>query len=65
MIYRYWEMTYISCESNTRYTHIRTPDTWDQYDVRSAVPMGGCGDDIAEIVDIEESIYDDYTYDFE
>jgi hypothetical protein len=25
--------------------------------------MGGCGDDIAEIVDIEESIYDDYTYD--
>jgi hypothetical protein len=39
-------MTHISCESNTRYTHIRTPDTWDQYDVRSAMPMGGCGDDI-------------------
>jgi hypothetical protein len=53
-------MTYISCESNTRYTHIR-PDTWDQY--------GGvlclwrmCGDDIVEIVDITESSYDDYSY---
>jgi hypothetical protein len=48
-------MTYISCESNTRYTHIRTPDTWDQ-DVRSAMPMGGCGDDIVEIVDIESQV---------
>jgi hypothetical protein len=29
------------------------------------MPMGGCGDDIVEIVDITESSYDDYSYDFE
>jgi hypothetical protein len=50
--------------NQTQDIHIRTPDTWDQYDVRSAMPMGGCGD-IAEIVDITESSYDDYSYDFE
>jgi hypothetical protein len=50
---------YISCDQ-TQDIH-KTPDTWDQYDVRSAMPMGGCGD-IAEMVIITESSYDDYSY---
>ena len=35
-------------------TTIRTPEDWDSYDVRCAIPMGGCGDDVAEITEIIE-----------
>ena len=37
---------------------------WEEYDVRDRIPMGGCGDDVAEITDIFQSNYTDYGWDF-
>lgn len=53
--YTYWIVYYTSCEGNDRWTIVRTPDTWDRDNVISAIPIGGCGDDIAEIVSVDET----------
>ena len=60
----YWEVDFISCEGNSRYTVVRTPSDWDKYDVNDSMPLGGCGDDIAEITGVSETHYTDYTWDF-
>ena len=63
MEYRYWHIEYTSCESNFRWTIARAPAEWDAYEVESAIQMGGCGDDPAEITSIEESNSIDYSWD--
>lgn len=55
--YSYWVVNYISCEGNERWGHYRCPASWTQYDVevRAQASCGGCGDDMAEIVSVEET----------
>lgn len=62
--YNYWEIHYISCESEKRWTVARTPMEWDEYDVRSNIATGGCGDDPAKITEVFESNSEDYSWDF-
>ena len=62
--YGFWEIQYKSCEGNDRWTVARTPIYWKEYDVRDRIPMGGCGDDVAEIKDIFETGNTDYGWDF-
>lgn len=60
----YWEIQYVSCEGNERWTIIKTPSSWCEYDVRQRVPLGGCGDDVAEIKSIIQTYDEDYSWDF-
>lgn len=64
MEYNYWEINYISCESNKRWTVARTPIDWDEDMVRDRIPMGGCGDDVAEVTDVFETSNTNYSWDF-
>jgi hypothetical protein len=57
--YRYWEVWYISCESNKRYSIYKTDSDCSASDVRDNLTIGGIGDDIAEIISIEETGFDD------
>jgi hypothetical protein len=62
--YSYWEINFISCEGNKRFAIARAPIDWEEYDVRSRVTMGGCGDDVAELKEIIETYNDDYSWDY-
>jgi hypothetical protein len=62
--YSYWEINYVSCESNDRWTIARAPADWESDEVRDRIPMGGCGDDVARIISIEETCDDNYSWDF-
>ena len=65
--YSYWILEFISCESNSRWTRIIAPADWEEWQVRERIRIGGCGDDVAEIISIEPSWMDDngiYGYDF-
>jgi len=62
--YAYWEIQYVSCEGNDRWIVARTPIDWGEYEVRNRIPMGGCGDDVAEVCDIFETSDEDYGWDF-
>ncbi len=62
--YSYWEVNYISCESNRRWSVARAPIDWEEYDVRDRISIGGCGDDVAEILEIFETSNEDYGWDF-
>lgn len=62
--YNYWEINYISCEGNKRWVIARTPIYWEEYDVIDKVPMGGFGDDVAEINEVFETSNRDYGWDF-
>jgi hypothetical protein len=62
--YSYWEINYITCESNRGWTIARTPIDWDEYDLRSRIQLGGCGDDPATIEEIFESSDTNYSWDF-
>jgi hypothetical protein len=62
--YAYWGIQYVSCEGNNRWTVARTPIDWSEYEVRNRIPMGGCGDDVAEVRDVFETSNDDYGWDF-
>lgn len=55
MEYKYWIVSYVSCEGNKRHTVAKTPSSWDENQVQYVIPIGGCGDDIAEIISIEET----------
>lgn len=65
MDYNYWYITFISCESNERWTIARTPSEWEEWEVRSAITTGGCGDDPADILSITETSDDDYCWDLD
>ncbi len=62
--YAYWEIRYTSCEGNDRWTVARTPIDWNEYEVKSRIPMGGCGDDVASIKEVIEANDTDYSWDF-
>lgn len=62
--YTYWEIRYISCEGNDRWTVAKTPDNWSEYDVRSRIPIGGCGDDVAEVTEVFQTSNDNYGWEF-
>jgi len=62
--YSYWEIWYVSCESNKRWTIARAPADWESCDVRDKIPRGGCGDDVAEITSVEQTWDDNYGWDF-
>lgn len=62
--FSYWEVRYISCEGNDRWSIARTPIDWNSYDVRSSIQLGGCGDDVSEILEIEMTFPGDYSWDF-
>lgn len=55
--YNFWIINYISCESNKRWYLVRCPSTWSEYDVETKANSlcGGCGDDMAEIINVERT----------
>lgn len=64
MEYNYWKITYISCEGNERWFVAKTPLDWERWQVEDRIQMGGCGDEPAEIISIDETMSDDYAYDY-
>ena len=48
-----WRIWYISCEGNERWYDKEVPDDWERWQVEESIVIGGCGDDIAEIISIE------------
>lgn len=62
--YSYWEIQYVSCEGNNRWTIARAPEDWDAEQVRERIPMGGCGDDVDEVTDVFSSCKEKYEWDF-
>ncbi len=61
--FSYWEVRYISCEGNPRWSIARAPISWDSYDVLSAIPIGGCGDDVSEVIGLDMTFVGDYSWD--
>lgn len=62
--YQYWEINFISCEGNKRWSVARTPIDWDVDQLESKISIGGCGDDVAEIISIDETNEKDFGWDF-
>jgi hypothetical protein len=62
MEYSYWEVKFISCEGNERWTIARTPSDWEEWQLWEVINLGGCGDDPAEIISIEESQNNDWCW---
>jgi hypothetical protein len=58
--YTYWEVEYISCEGNRRTSTWAAPADFTEYDVDNHIMLGGCGDDPAEILSIEETHCDNF-----
>ena len=52
---QYFEVWYISCESNRRWFVAQCPADWSADDLQNHIRLGGCGDDIAEITEIVET----------
>lgn len=61
--FNYWEINFISCEGNKVWTIAMTPMEWEEWEVRSKIEMGGCGDDPAEILSIQETSNKDWGWD--
>lgn len=49
-----WRIWYISCEGNRRWYTKEVPDSWEEWQVRESISIGGCGDDIATIISVEK-----------
>lgn len=62
--YNYWTIEYISCEGNKRFSVVRTPIDWEEFDVINRIHLGGCGDDVAEITEVFETSNNNYSWDF-
>lgn len=62
----YWEIEYISCESNKRWSIAKCPAEWSEYDVRSAIMSDSSfGDEPATINKCSITYFDtDYSWDF-
>jgi hypothetical protein len=52
-----WRIWYISCEGNERWFTKETPIDWEEWQVRESITIGGCGDDVAEIISVEKISY--------
>jgi hypothetical protein len=62
--YGYWEIEYVSCEGNDRWTIARADADAEECEVRDMADTGTCGDEIARIISITETYDEDYTLDF-
>ena len=62
--FSYWVIEYMSCESNERWCIAKAPVDWDSYDVKNRIPMGGYGDDVAEVKEVYKTTDTDYSWDF-
>jgi len=49
-----WRIWYISCEGNRRWYTKDVPETWEEWEVSKSIQIGGCGDDIAEVISLEK-----------
>ena len=49
-----WIIWYVSCEDNERWYTKDCPADWEEWQVRDSIPIGGCGDDIAEIISVNK-----------
>lgn len=49
-----WRVNYVSCEGNERWYDKEVPSDWEEWQVREDIQIGGCGDDIAKIISLEE-----------
>ena len=49
-----WRIWYISCEGNRRWYTKCVPETWEVGQVLESIQIGGCGDDIAEVISLEK-----------
>ena len=52
-----WRIWYISCEGNRRWYTKDVPKNWEEWQVRESITVGGCCDDVAEIINIEQISY--------
>lgn len=52
-VFQTWKITYCSCEGNIRWYTKEVPADWQEWQVRETVQIGGCGDDPAEILQVE------------
>lgn len=50
---RTWRIWYVSCEGNRRWFEKQVPWSWEKWQVEETIQIGGCGDDIAEILSVE------------
>jgi hypothetical protein len=50
-----WFVWYISCEGNKRWYTIEVPADWQEWQVEESIPIGGCGDDVAELLSVERA----------
>lgn len=64
MQYEYWKVNYVSAEGNNRWTVVRTPHDWEEWQVEERFPLGSTGDEAAEITSVEPTLDEDYLYDF-
>jgi hypothetical protein len=62
MDYKYWTVEYITCEGRNSHAIARSPDDWTIDMVKCAIPLGGIGDDVAEVISVEETNGDDYYW---
>ena len=52
---KYWEVNYINCEGDHKWTNIKTPDTWGEDEINDAMCCrGGMGDDAVVLTSVEE-----------
>ncbi len=66
ILYSYWDIWYCSCEGRNVHCSARTPIDWEKYQVEDALYniRGGMGDDLSEIISVEEGGSENYSYDF-
>jgi hypothetical protein len=50
---RTWYIWYISCEGNRHWYSKDVPVSWEKWQVEESIPIGGCGDDVSEIISVE------------
>ena len=50
-----WLIWYLSCEGNRRWYTQKCPDDWEEWQVRESIAIGGCGDDVSEIISVEKA----------
>lgn len=61
--YNYWEIVYISCESDLKWTVARAPVDWTAYDVRRRI-LDGENDEIATITEVLHTSDENYSMDY-
>ena len=64
---QYWEVNYVSCEGNKRWTILRCPEEWGYDEVEDKFMNSdgsSSGDDPAQFVSAEWTSDDDFSHDY-